>query len=500
MVKATQGEVSVGTRKQDREEFVAYIREIIDSTNVLEERIYSATGWRKMENGQHFYIDADGAVGHPEIPVKCSSNLRILHPEWRFKHEDYIRETLGMMKICHDGMISSMLFLYFHTALLTTLFDESGIPIKFVLGCIGISNSKKTTVAALMSQLFNRNRVRPEITFSSTEGGIEIAISKYGDAILMLDDFMPGGNRQKQNQLQGKLEAVLRAYGDRVVKQRMTAFSKNVGELYNPVKGCCLITGEQISGVYSTMSRIIVLQQTANSVDLEWLTYYQNKPHILAQYAYDFLADVTDNYDEILRFIEKRSAELRNQQVCNIPRMSEAYAILMTTKGVLMRFLEKTQRFSFIELEQIDSGFDNVVLSVLRENDLRLRNQDMLMVILEALEEAIISGKIACVEKNTFFSDPDTILYDSEFVYVRLDTYYAIIKDYIVRYDSPIALAGKRQLATYLDEAGVLASKIGQDGKKENTRKIIGLPDNHVRYLYLQKNMIEKKLKERGTL
>ena len=59
------------------------------------------------------------------------------------------------------------------------------------------------------------------------------------------------------------------------------------------------------------------------------------------------------------------------------------------------------------------------------------------------------------------------------------------------RFDYPIALSVKRQLVMYLKEAGILESD-----QRNNTRKIKGVPQNHIRYLYLKRDMIEKKLKE----
>lgn len=168
----TQGEAFVYPEKDARKNFIYYVHALIRDTMVPETWLYDSTGWRKLKNGEWHYIDACGAVGHQELPVRCRENLHILTPEMSRIRGDYIRESVKMVEICYDKKISTVLFLFFHTGMMTTLFDIAGFPVRFILGCIGVSNSKKTSLASLMTQLFNRESVKPEVSYTSTKGGL----------------------------------------------------------------------------------------------------------------------------------------------------------------------------------------------------------------------------------------------------------------------------------------------------------------------------------------
>lgn len=494
--EVSQGEAYLFPEKEARKQFVYYVHAVLETSNVPEEWTYESTGWRKLRDGKNYFIDSDGAIGYSNIPACCKGNFHIMK-ERTLVQEDYIRETLNMMNICFDKKISTMLFLFNHVGMLTTLFETANFPVRFIMGCIGISNSKKSSLAALMTQLFNRDEIKPEISFTSTEGGIEIAMSKYGDAILLIDDFMPGASRQKQNQLQNKLELILRAYGDRIAKRRMTDFCKTDMKASYPVRGCCLITGEQISGAYSSMSRIIVLSQTAKDVDVKRLSYYQKRPYMMSNYVYDFLSYVTENFDFIIDYMRNNCFEIRNQQLFKVPRFSEVYAVFEISADIILMFLKSTLKFSEAEQENLKLLFRNIIISVLRENEHRLVGQDMSLIILETIRDNLLNNT-NLVKKSLYKEGQDAILYDESFIYIKLEMLYLWVKKYIKEYNYTVALSDKRHLPNYLVEMGIIESRKLPNGRMENTRKIVGLPQNHGRYLYLDWRKIKEKIDEIG--
>ena len=260
------------------------------------------------------------------------------------------------------------------------------------------------------------------------------------------------------------------------------------------------MTGEQIAGAYSSMSRIVVLSQTRQSVDLEKLTYHQARPHILALYSYDFLCFVTENYEKIISFIEEKGVVLRNKQAFKVPRFSEAYAVFIVAAEIVCRYLQQTKRFSEIEIRSLQKLFEETVVSVLCENERRLLEQDMTVIILSALREKMVVGTGGFVEKTAYTGNPEAILYDDKYIYVKLETLYLSVKEYIHKYDIMVVLNDKRQIVTYLTEAEMMETRTTVNGRTENARKIIGLPSNHARYLYLYRKKIEEKLCEEGIL
>ena len=87
---------------------------------------------------------------------------------------------------------SVFLFHYTCLAVMTTLFQEVGHPINFVVALIGTTNSQKTATGIIFTRLYNRNtKAAADIRFDSTNAAIMEKTSTYGDAILMVDDILP---------------------------------------------------------------------------------------------------------------------------------------------------------------------------------------------------------------------------------------------------------------------------------------------------------------------
>ncbi|GAA4654476.1 hypothetical protein GCM10023142_16140 [Anaerocolumna aminovalerica] len=82
-----------------------------------------------------------------------------------------------------------MLDLFIHLGVLTTLYNVAGLPLQFALGLIGETNSRKTSIAMSMTQIFNCNLSHTaEKNFTATKCGIEARLEKYSDVVLLVDD------------------------------------------------------------------------------------------------------------------------------------------------------------------------------------------------------------------------------------------------------------------------------------------------------------------------
>ncbi|WP_122644220.1 hypothetical protein [Luxibacter massiliensis] len=64
-------------------------------------------------------------------------------------------------------------------------------------------------------------------------------------------------------------------------------------------------------------------------------------------YSDEFIRFVTEHYEQIVQYIKTKSYVIRNQQVCNIPRFSEVYAVFVVTIGIFLWFIKETRRFDY---------------------------------------------------------------------------------------------------------------------------------------------------------
>lgn len=257
---ATHGKAFVRKSKSEIS-FDEYVSNVIIKSNVREQTQYFTNGWKLTKSGTWMYVLGDGCIGNlcPDI---CGNPKSVFeYDKEKVGSKEVFREALGMLNMSMDKTLTVPLFIFTHAGVLTRFFEEAGHPIKFLMAVIGETNSRKTSLSLCMTKLFNRKEIQlPEITFNSTEGGIEKKIGLNPDTVLVIDDFMPAQTKAKQRILDTKLEKIVRMYGERKSVERMTDFAKNPNAGYYPIRNIAVITGEQISGVQSSLTRSLILR------------------------------------------------------------------------------------------------------------------------------------------------------------------------------------------------------------------------------------------------
>ena len=124
-----------------------------------------------------------------------------------------------------------------------------------------MTNSRKTSLVLALAKIFGRNNLVADAEFATaTNCGIEKVLGTYHDAPVIVDDFKPGATPMQQKALDGKLDELLRFYGNRVTKKRMTDFMPAGSKKYFPISGGCIITMEIVNGVQSSLSRMFLVE------------------------------------------------------------------------------------------------------------------------------------------------------------------------------------------------------------------------------------------------
>lgn len=451
----------------------------------VEELRYPRNGWKKLQN-RWFYLTDFGFIGLLYIQAQGDVNQKFLYASKQVGERKTFQQAMEMTTITQNSSAATFLFLFTHLSMLAALFEDAGAPIKFITAVIGPTNSRKTSMALCLSKVFNREQIHtPELSFESTMGGIEVMCSQCQDTPVIIDDFHPAMTRKKQNELNEKLEFVLRRYGDRVAKNRMTDFSANKKAGYYPVRGGCIITGEDITGVESSLARTIVLRVEKRTVDNQRLAFYQDHPLILTSHLYDFIKFVTDEQERIIPQIAEKFKTKRSSHTYFYPRYSEVSAQIRITAELIAEYAVAR---GFLNSQEMQMWVDSVEMSVdqtIRQNVQNNFAENEAVSILNALQEAVAISpaiNVSDAEKTKL----NAIYEDERYYYVRAQMLQEIVNKYCARLGMRIPELNSKRLVNILEDKGILYV---YEGKSE-TRKTHMLPGKSLdkrRYMFIRR-------------
>lgn len=480
------------SERTDSRDFPKYVHEVIerDISMVKKLTIYGLSGWKKI-NQKIRYVCSKGIIGEPYSGVSAALDMKFETLAGMDKDES-IRHFLGMQAICRKEEKTRMLMIFVNMAVMTTLFELVGYPIKTLLGVLGTTNTMKTSVAMVFSKIFNaQETTSPEVTFTSTRAGIETYVAKYADAILLVDDFMPGDDKAKQAELNAKLELLCRLYGDRTSKKRMTVFSDKKNVEF-PVRGCCMITGELMTGVQSSRTRIVCINLRKSDINKDVLSFYQTNPLILPTYLEGFLEYVSRNAEWIMQMMKERMQEYRRSLRFKIERFNEAAAHFLVTLDVMAAYWKEIL-FS-INVDDMIEEWRRSVVKVFEENDRELATTDDGTVILQALEEALYDNSSLVKPVDAIHKNDNAIAYmDKDFIYIQQKKLYVITKKFCQKYDIKKYMT-QDMIAQKLEEKDILECIKNTKGHTERSRKLKQGQGNTKRYLYIKRGKMDEIL------
>lgn len=482
--EATEGRAYFREKKAVAE-FSIYVHEIIerDILNAVKEIYFKTNGWKQSSKGGLVFVCDTGIIGSSTSNIKANSDLKF-QIDSDIKAFDNWEQFYRMQGICVKEEIIQVLLTFVNMSVMTTFFEKAGFPIKFIMGIMGTTNTMKTSLAMVFTHIFNALQEKsPELTFSSTRAGIETYVSKYADSILLIDDFMPGEDKSKQAELNSKLELICRLYGDRASKKRMTIFAGK--DVEYPVRGCCMITGEHLTGVESSRTRIVCINLEKGDIKKDILSWYQEHPLILPTYLYGFIEYLSQNQVEVIETIKNRTHEYRKKMNFQIERYNEVAAQYFVTLDIMFSYWKER---GFINgIEKIDEKWKGNIQKIIYQNDKALRKISIVNVILQALEEELMGNprRIKCVE-DIKRSDKRLIYHDAEYIYIQQKELYIIVKEYCKRFDYSFYLQ-PNMISEKLKEKDVLECITNSAGHIESARKLKQSKGITQRYLFIKK-------------
>lgn len=486
------GAAYFSTMKNARKQVLDLIHSLLDA-NVEEEIVFTENGWMRIGNNWHYVIDS-GIIGLDQKIYKGDVNHSFIFDVQNVGKENIFQSAMNMNEICHDKSITLPLFLFTHLGSLCKLFELADVPIKAVMAIIGTTNSRKTSMALCMTKTFGRENITiPEISFESTEGGIEVESSKHADSVLLIDDFHPTTSKKNFNKLMKILEFILRRYGDRTIKKRMTDFSPNRTAGSYDVNGVCVITGEDIGGVQSSLTRVLILEVDKFSVKNDVLGFYQHNPLILNTHLYDFITYVSCNFEQLVSFIKKRVLEWRKEKTYPISRYSEYYAQLMTCAEILASYALERGFWGHQEAEEWKMWCSKILDKIIEKNLLSTEREDFAIMIIQALQIAIDEHGVLQFKDLQQKSVPyKTILEDENYYFIKKEYLIELTNNFWNRLGKDLPFSTANQLAIFLEQKDLIVVREEADGK----RRSLALPGRKQRFLYIKKSKMKELLEK----
>ncbi len=235
------------------------------------ERMFTVTGWTDVDGRLVFLMPGDETVS-----VSLQGKLRGYCMEHSWKPSD-IQTAANLLRQppAPEAVMFPLLAVTFLSPLNHFLKQAKREP-KFVTFLMGKTGSRKSTLAALTNSFFGRF-TSSELPLSCRDTANSILDNGYAlkDVLTVIDDYHPG-SRQEEGKMNQTAQAIMRGFGDRVGKGRLSAdcLQRNP----RPPQGNAIITGEFPPDIgESGTARYFTVEIRENDVDLSLLSTYQRE-------------------------------------------------------------------------------------------------------------------------------------------------------------------------------------------------------------------------------
>lgn len=486
------------TKKEEKDIFESMVQKCIENNHVPIEYEYPNAGWRLIPNVGWGYVFSDGIIGEPGMKAYSRGNLNKLDiNEQELYTKSLFEKAMRMNDITGENPTSKLLFLFLHAAFIDSLYERTGHEIRYLFGIVGMTNSRKTSMVTAMTQVFDRKTLKAHGEFAtSTDCGVEKLLGKYRDGIVIIDDFKPGANSAQSSSLSKRLDDLVRMVGDRVGKNRMNDYAPDGDKKFFPITSMCVSTMEFVNGIASTISRMFLVEIDGMSVNNQLLGYYQENKWILPTYMYSYLAWVRNNFEFITGYIENRFPILRAKYSFVYSRYCEMYATFVVAAEIFTQYAWQNGFMSETQIEDYLAQIEPMVAGELISNGEKAKHRDKSYVVVSALQDAFLHGKIR-PEILTAENAPQKLCCyeDEEFVFVRTKFIKNVVNEFCTANNELFNVKEDGEMIDLLEKINLLDIHVTKKGR-ERSRKLKIQNENDFRYLYLKKSVIRDLFKE----
>ncbi len=468
--------------------------------NAKKQYVYDTTGWHRLDGDIYRYYHGSGTI--PEIQsdlvsAKGSDKFKFYCNDIKLSPAESIRYFLSMKDVVFNEkyQVSLPLLLFAILAVLKEFFILAGHEPEFCLFLIGKTGSGKTTIAELISCIFNRNNMKIHCNFNDTIASIEVVANLLKDSIMIMDDFYPTSGSEKESQ-KYKLERINRMYGDGKGKSRTNISLKEIKELNG--NGMCLISGEQESDNLSTQVRYLGINVDNDTVNFDMLTPYQNSRLSYCDFFYWFITWISNNVDYIVNLIKANFINIRTNCALILKahkRLANIAAFFITTRLVFSEYVKYILGEKSIEFDFLENKADYYVLEAVKLHAINTLNTTPEKLFIEGLNELILSHEVKIYKIGDVV--PNNIKFhgyeDTEKYYLIPETVKECVYNFWEKKGKGISYT-KNALYKKLSELGLLETSLEKNGIRNTV--IYRFNGKTSRYLVVKKDVFSRLLEE----
>lgn len=213
--------------------------------------VFTHTGWRVID-GTACYLYSGGAIGKDgvEVDLRKGGNLADYYSFTQARHDP--QEAARASKALLDAFparISYSLLAAMYLAPLRDPLERAGFPPSFLLFLYGGTGTGKTTTAALFLTHFGENFTNRHLpaSFEGTANALREKAHAAKDVPFLVDDLHPAADLRTRKELENKVQALTRSFGDNAERARLNANAEARPE--KPPRGLGMISGEDLPGI-----------------------------------------------------------------------------------------------------------------------------------------------------------------------------------------------------------------------------------------------------------
>jgi hypothetical protein len=283
------------------------------SGDVPRRTVYEHLGWREVGDTWH-YLHAGGAIGKDGlaagvdvVPPAPLAGFDLPAPPQGDQLTAAVRASLGML----DGLAPDRIIVPLYAAIWRAVIGDTD----FGVHLAGPTGVFKTELAALAQQHWGAGLDSRHLpgSWSSTANSLEGIAFAAKDAVLVVDDFAPGGSVHDVQRCHREADRLLRAQGNRSGRGRMRAD----GTLRppRPPRGMVLSTGEDVPRGQSLRARLLIVEVSGGDVDVELLTACQEDAAsgLYAQALAGFIRWLAPKYTNIRSHLREEVSGMREK-------------------------------------------------------------------------------------------------------------------------------------------------------------------------------------------
>jgi hypothetical protein len=364
------------------------------SKNVIERIIYRHTGWRQL-GGRWVYLHAGGAITPDGLDktIECELEGRLAGYDLPEPPEGQalcaaVRASLALLELAPLRVMAPLLGM-------TYLAPHGGAD--FWGGLVGATGLGKSELAALCQGHYGRTFSRLFLpgNWSSTDNALETIAFLCKDALLVLDDFKPAGNRYQSDAMHAKAERVLRAQGNSSGRGRCRGDGTVRPD--RPPRGLVMITGEDMPRGESLQARGLPVPLRRGDLDVTKLTPYQQlaAAGVYAQAMSGYLRWIAQRYEELRDARPQEHAKLRAKALGKDkgrhPRCPDIMANLAWGWKCFLDFARATGAISQSNRDKLAGRTWEGIKEAAQEQTRELESRDPARRFLELLAAAISS-------------------------------------------------------------------------------------------------------------